>query len=254
MLSRVDIRVLLPVVVALLCGANVARAAIITTDDGLGADARVRRSQSTANYGSESFVAVQNSTTTNARKTYLRFDLSLLGGLDVIAAELQLTPTNDFPVGTGLTIDLFGLNNLNSGESWSEAGTTGITWGNAPANNTGSNTLVTSDATSLGSFVFTSDFEDGVPISFSSTAIRDFINADTNGVVTFILTGPQPAGAMNYTFASKENVDGDQFPTLQVSPVPEPSSFLIMGVLASSFCGFWEIGRLRVRKRAATKA
>lgn len=240
------LRIVLLATAAFVGIANSTHAEIITTADGSGADARVRLSLPNSNYGASEFVAIQNGDLTHARKTYLRFDLSSLGGIDVSAAELQLTPNTPLSVGAGVTFNLFGLSDLDAGESWNEAT---ITWNNAPANDTLSNTAVTSGATSLGLFSFTSDFQEGVPIGFSSTSIRDFLNADTNNLVTFILTGPQTAGSLNYTFGSKENTDEYPIPTLQVSPVPEPSSFIVMGALILS-C--WGMGRLRLGKRGLT--
>ena len=118
------------------------KAAIITltTADGQGADARIRGGTlANNNYGTESFVAVRfppvnASQFANSRKTYLRFDLSTLGAL-VTGVQLELTTTAGFQITNTLTFDVYGLNDGDSGESWAE---TGITWNNAPQNNTGS--------------------------------------------------------------------------------------------------------------------
>ncbi|WP_417848924.1 DNRLRE domain-containing protein [Thalassoglobus sp.] len=201
----------------------------VTTDTGAnGADARIRLSQANTNYGSSEFVSMQNDTTTS-RKTYLRFDLSSISS--VTNATLFLTPTDNFA--GSVTFNLYGLNDLDVGEGWGEST---ITWNNAPANLVGSPSAVdTLRAPLLGSFMF-AGLSDGVSIAFTNTAIRDFVNSDSNNFLTFILTRSN-TGSSNLTFASKETLDAVPFPTLQVETVPEPSSFLLLlsGLFALAF-------------------
>lgn len=223
-------------ILSLVSLASAAPISITTATGSNGADSFVRLAQPDTNFGGSEFVRIQNNTTT-ARKTYLRFDLSSLT-TPVTGATLLLTPNNDF---AGATFNLYGLNDLHAGEAWGEGA---ITYNNAPANHATPGTVDAAQATLLGSFAFAS-FTEGVAISFSTSAIRDFVNADTNNLLTFILTRPG-TGTTNYDFASKENTEAYDFPTLQlVTAVPEPSTFAMLGTIAISLIGYRGLKRRR---------
>ncbi len=81
----------------------------------------------------------------------------------------------------------------------------------------------------------------------STTALVDFINADTNGVATFFLEA-QVANANQDFFvtlrSNKNSITGDQFyPTLTVETIPEPAT---LGLI-----GFVSAGLLSIRRHLA---
>lgn len=94
-------------------------------------------------------------------------------------------------------------------------------------------------ATLIGSFDVTSaDSTGDIIIAASGSNLVDFLNADSNDQVTFIITrtgwssgGGTPApsqGGSNLIFRTKENTTGHALPTLNLDVVPEPSSGLLL--------------------------
>ena len=88
----------------------------------------------------------------------------------------------------------------------------------------------TSLTTSLGAF---SNAPGSIGVkSFSSTALDSFLEADTNGIVTFIIGGPTASEI--YTIAAKEHATA-LAPTLNLpnaTAVPEPSTWAAIAGLA----------------------
>ena len=259
-----------------LIAAGASAAVVITTATGVnGADSFVQLGNGTTNYGGGADLTVKyggNDTSGTTRKGYFRFDVASLTGASVTNASLSLTvginnggSTNTTP--QNFTLNLYGLNDGATagggilGEDWDE---TLITWDNGPANvvsgagagnsvKTGPDTANGGAATLIGSFEVTAaDSTGSIVLAASGSNLVDFLNADTNDQVTFIITRtgwssggglPNPSqGGSNLTFRTKENTSGHEFPTLNLDVIPEPSSGLF--VLLS--CG---AGLLR-RKRA----
>lgn len=243
----------------------------IKTSDGNGADSYVEYMSPDANrvnysYGGATTVVTKNAgpdpsfiDSTLYRKVYLRFDLSALGTEEVDTAVLRLTPEG---YSTGVKFNLYGLNDGHAGENWLEGTATGVNvltdgnpgndnwlrWSNAPANTASDNSLDLGSATLLGQF-------DGGPVGTTleilDSDLRNFINADTNGLITLIITrdwtDPAYGGAI-HPFRSKEYSDlADQFaPALflvagQVA-VPEPGAWLL---LLLGVAGIWRLRRAR---------
>lgn len=132
------------------------------------------------------------------RKDYLRFNLTPATG-GILSSSLALT-VSDASIGTVgnatqvYTFHVYGLTD-GAGDNWAEGTgttaaptTTGITWNNAPANDTASGNLLTGLATSLGIFTLTGRGTQGQTINFSNPALTTFLNADTNNLATFIIT------------------------------------------------------------------
>ena len=213
----------------------------ITTAQGLGADAFVQQGSATTNFGSGADLTIKGGAETTTRKVYLRYDLSSLGGTDALGAALNLDVTLNNGGGTpagppeDFTVEVFGLNNGDFGELWNE-GT--INWNNAPANTTDNGLLA--NAVSLGSFIVP---ESNAPygVMFSSAALLNFINADTNGVATFILRRTSAGTTSNLVFGSAEGTAGAA-PRLSllVTTIPEP---------ATALTGLLGMALLAVRRR-----
>lgn len=212
----------------------------LTTADGDGADVYVEwgLGDDTNFNGSANNpnleLKVQKHTTADAtRKTYLRFDMTTATTqIDQVDLVLEVRIEN------AVRISVYGLNDGASGDGapgsggWDE---TTLTWNNAPANNTASADGVTSAATLLDTFdmIDTADHPSG-PYALSSydhAALLNFINSDTNDLVTFILTGSDSIGGdggLAANFWSKEHTPsggsaGDLAPLLLFNgPPPQP--------------------------------
>jgi len=220
--------------------------ATITTADGNGADARVRGGTgANLNFGIDSALGVRFGPAgatqfDTSRKSYMRFDLSTLL-VPVVDAELQVTINQGFTILVPATFQVYGLIDNAVNENWLEgAGTgqvvAGITWNNAPANNTASPNGFLAGAVFLGETTYSGSFFDGQTLSFSYASIANFINADTNDLVTFMLASKNINPTNNYTFGSGEGGDVAK-PTLILS-VPEPSSLALLGFGLIGLVGF----------------
>ena len=231
--------------VTLTLGARPAAALTITTADGVGADTYVRwregEAETDTNYGDATTVRVLdprilNSTAfSNTRKPYLRFDLSAVGDDVVTAATLQLTYAG---TATGelrdSEIQVFGLDDGDPGESWGELD---ITWTNAPGNFQSCCNFDGNVTSFLGEFTREGDLPAGEIVSFSSAALLNFLNADTDGQVTLMLAGVgngDPGVFSAFTSKESANVANGtaQAPTLEldVVPIPEPGTAALLGL------------------------
>ena len=232
---------LIPLSLYILAAAP-AGALTITTADGVGADTFVQwvsgGSQPDTNYGDASTIRIDDPFFTptaefnGTLKTYLRFDLSALAGETVATATLDLV----FRGGDALDteINVWALDDGDPGESWDE-GT--ITWNNAPGNFQHVYLMDFNRVTQLGPFVRSQDAQVGDVVHYSSTALADILNMDTNGQVTLMLTGAsgspcnQTICGILTSFASKENPNPIAVaapPSLAITIVPKPSTALLM--------------------------
>jgi hypothetical protein len=228
-------------------------ASLLTTDmqfDSLTpeADSYVQLGEPSTNFGSSDHIVVKDSGTgTTTRKGYLRFDVSGQPLDELTNAELQLEVSINNNGGSPLdptpntyTVDIYGLNDADIGENWGEST---IDWTNAPANDTANNDIL-SNATLLGQFGVPAlnPTQESTPIlvSFNNLmsaipdALLDFLAADTDGQVTFILA--RDGGDNNLAFYSVEGAtaNGAFAPTLTLfapaDAVPEPAT-LALGVI-----------------------
>ncbi|MGF1571911.1 MAG: glycosyl hydrolase family 28-related protein [Sumerlaeia bacterium] len=218
----------------------------ITTEDensdaipsGLGADADVRGSGSANNnYGANGSLRARQFGNFPAM-AYVRFDVSdLVLPLDEAEFSLEVATTNAGLI-EGWSYNVFGLlesPDYGSGklnEFWDQGTGTGgaaqpgeITWNNAPAR-TGSGGAYDPLADSGGGVdPALTDFLGTVTLTpatrnilrLRTNALRDFINADTNGVVTFIISRVESANN-SVEFASQEHPTF-QPPTLSILPL-----------------------------------
>ena len=187
------------------------------------------------------------------QRTYIRFDLSSLSG-QISAAELKLSIAGN----NGLAkTNLFGLNDGDTGENWGE---TTITWANAPgageADQGGYRTLDSNKVMLLKSRNDVASFQTDDVMSFQGQNIVDFLNNDTNNMVTFILTdGENAYYAYNsfdgIAFWSKEKGGGYPAPTLTLTTVPLPPAAVLF---VSALAGLTFVGRRKGRARVGGPA
>ncbi len=228
---------------------------VLTTASGTnGADTYIQFGVPDSNLSTQTAIVVKyggNNTATTNRKIYLRFDTASLQK-PAAAAKLDLTVALNNGGGSGaaavpnaqnFTLAIYGLNdgatagNGFLGEDWAE---TALTWNNAPANivsgagagnavREGTSTTDGGEATLLGSFNVTDVQSAGIlAMALEGQTLVDFLNADTDGLVTFIITrtgwslgqgSPTTTqGNSNLTFHSKEGTNPAFAPTLTVTP------------------------------------
>jgi len=228
------------VTVALLSGGTSAIADTVTTETGTyGADQFIRAGLSAnQNQGADpQIIAFHPGAFPNSyRKAYMRFDLaSVAGTVTDVALSLILAENNLSPV----IVNVWGLDDLVAGEAapgsggWAE---TGITWNNAPGNDTSSPNLFNSvTATQIGT-VLVPVASRGATVTLTSAIepnLLTFLQNDTNDLVTFMLSR-QVAGAQTW-FASKEHATyAPPALTVTTTPVPVPAGIWMgLGLLGS---------------------
>ena len=198
----------------------------ITTGQGQGADTFVQQGAATTNFGSDVNLTIKGGTGTTTRKAYLRYDLSALDGANALGAALNLDVTLNNGGGAGpgpaedFTVEVFGLTDGDAGELWDEST---INWNNAPANTVDNNLL--GNAVLLGSFIVPASVAP-YGVMFSNAALLNFVNADTNGVATFILRRTA-GGSANLVFGSDEHGTANAPRLSLLVAVPEPATGLL---------------------------
>ncbi len=218
----------------------------ITTANGVGADAQIETRQGgtygNSNYGAATTVQLKNagpdpnnSNNYLSRKSYLRFDLNAMEGLKTKEAALELTA---FSGASGsYTFDVHGLLDGHTGESWGESS---ITWNNAPGNDTASLDGVLATETVFLGQISATGYSAGQVLKLASQDLIDFLNTDSDGQVTLILTQFTHSNdyfAHSNSFYSKEGSLAFA-PRLVLYAIPEPSTFVLslLGVLSLAIC------------------
>ena len=185
---------------------------LLSTGFGAGKDAYVDTGNSTKNYGADAYFRVKRTTIQKHlnRKGYLGFDLRGIAKNGFTDAELVLSiepselgfatlvPDSKFMV-YGLTAE--------TGDDWSE---TSITALDAPAHDAAAVDLhlpVVERTILLGEFTIDQGVTRG-SCRVGGQALVDFLNTDTNGIVTLIIcreTDETAKGGLVHAFATKEN-------------------------------------------------
>ena len=136
-------------------------------------DSYIQDGQPNSNFGSLEYFLVKNDGGNGyTRHSYITFDLSGLTGR--VASVTLSVAAQDAQTGGSTTWIEYLANGGN--ESWDE---NTITWNNKPA----------AAAIALGSFSWSDGDPDGTWYSYSGQNLIDAVNADTNGEITFVLTG-----------------------------------------------------------------
>ncbi len=244
------------------------------------ADAHVQNSQisqtveANTNFGLSETLQVKNSLGAGTggalggadRKTYIRFEAPDPAGFQGYTnADLVLTvattPTlGNAEAGFEWTFALYGLRDDAAGQNWIE-GNGGddndplgeITWNNAPGNTPGSQDGSLVDfaqmfgGEELATFTILGRGTDGAQIVLDDPRILEFIQSDTDGLISFLLVRQtlEPGGANSvvHQFRSSEHDLGGG-PTLHLygAIVPEPSVAIL---------GLMSLAGLGLRRRAA---
>ena len=158
-------------------------------------------------------------------KAYIRFDLPSDFGWTGTA---EFTMTRSLVGAWSWEYDIYGLDEGVAGEIFTESedAPPGITWNNAPGNDTAStNGVVAGGTTYLGSWQVNSPTSGGYAgdqYSINPSAVSNFLNSDINGSVTFIVTRDGDSTSHDH-WASSEDGTYDA-PTLSFTYIPRQSS------------------------------
>jgi hypothetical protein len=224
-------------VVALICSGDIATAATISTAHGNGMDSSVQEDYPTSAPGSSSELEVIRNPGAGSRAFLIRFDLSgwAPGGYSD-TATIELTNLRD--QGDVHTVNVWGLADGSPGDTLGGLNEETVTWSSAPG--LIPDALPGDDEDVHPSNIFLGSFTDGsfegAIDTFSTTLLLDFLNANTNGLVVFLLTTPSP-DSHGQVYASKEATSfsyrppgefaaGTHAPRLSFTgaPVPEPTT------------------------------
>jgi hypothetical protein len=136
---------------------------------------------------SDSRLRTRSSANTNY-KSWLQFDLNAIYAANpdmkghIKSATLTFTGTADNTLSKSYIVN--GLNDAAGMENWNPAG---LTWNNAPGNNT-TDSYLDPSVTTANLYTGTIKPGDGVEDSQTSNALVSFLNTDSDGLVTFIMT------------------------------------------------------------------
>jgi hypothetical protein len=205
-------------------GGDESRVVHISTAMGRGKDTYVQPLFPSPN-SSEILLLVKNTINDKSdfnRKAYLGLDLKPIAGLTILDAQLSFTFT---PTGMGFasevpdsTFIVYGLTD-EAADGWDEKT---LRWKDAPANGPGGAGLDAEKVVRVGTFEIAQGALEGTR-SIGGPALADFLNRDTNAIVTFILVR-QTLGSgradMVHGFANKEHPRLPP-PTLKLTVAPK---------------------------------
>ncbi len=237
-------KMLCNLLLVILLGTAAPAALVVTTADGNGADGWISNDNQSSSYWSNT---IHNTTGMQSRyngggsrfrATYLRFDISSVTGPIGAGTQLQLGQT--YTKGSDKLMHVYGLVDGDAGEAWDE---TTLCYDNAPGfvtpeqgNNLGWY-AIDSRLVLLGTFVIPGTGSSGATLTppvmlLTDPALlplTDFLNADTNGLVTLVLINEAGTSGNNSEnrFASQEDANGG-IPALVI--IPEPATLALLGL------------------------
>lgn len=249
----------LAVIAAGVLAATAAQGAVITlsTADGQGADSEIRQfdkdndpgqdPETDVNFGNAESMNARSSTTRGFNASFVRFDVSgyvsgqFSGPVTFGVTKYRDDETSILTV-SGLDESVDAWIEGNGGTDNSPAGE--LDYDNAPGILQDSDPLDGSDIdaallTDLGTIDPTGD--EGDVLTLSNADLLAFLNADTDGLVTFVIHGPNTSEKGVDALATKETTAlrsgatiplGSGAPTLTFDgvPVPEPTSLALLAI------------------------
>jgi hypothetical protein len=206
---------------------------VVQVNDSQAQGAQITWATSAVTYNSTK-AGLRNNGTTAAGKAWIQFDLSSVwatyGEANLTSATFTIWDAN----GTSRRIDMAGLVDSSGLEGWTPAG---LTWNNAPANNITSGYLFDTSLIyggadlwqAVGGGVDVSDATYAQNATYTSPDISAFLLSDTDGKVTFMLSGSS-ANLNSSVFIGipgsmpTDPALGSPTLTLTFATVPEPAT------------------------------
>jgi hypothetical protein len=169
-------------------------------------DSYLRRSDSTI-HGAETEILVKGIASSDSyeRLGIMRFDINSF--TDVASSVLLTLHATD--VAGDFTFRLLGISESNADESFYESS---LHWNNAAITDGSDDGYINSETVNLGEFALLSTDSE---VSLTSQALTDFINADIDGQVSFLIQRVTLSNSVS-RFASKENALAG--PVLEITP------------------------------------
>jgi hypothetical protein len=174
----------------------------------------------------------------NVAKVYVKFALPADFGT-ATAATFKITASRVTGNNWFVPYDMYGLNDSVAGNDWQDlypgmyygAPSGGLTWNNAPANLSGLS-IDSSKSAYLGRF--TEPASAGTEISFSATDLLNWVNTDSDKVVTLMFVRRIESGYGQFSgyaeWVSKEGSGAPPKLELTYNPIPEPATLAILAI------------------------
>ena len=222
------------VMIGMVCLTSMVQAGISTFSPT--ADSYIRENDTTSStHGAEIIMVTNNGTGTNKiRWSFVRFDLS--GITETITGiKFELQASKEGGITPALTHAVYGLT---TGEDWTESG---LNFTNAPARSAKTVDMAgVFGGAALSTFSYTGAVSGNIggPVAAvidqaAGGLAADFINADSNKIITFIIarTGDPSSAGYGIAWATKEKTYANvAAPLLTVYTIPEPANLIILGL------------------------
>jgi hypothetical protein len=225
-------------VLLLILAASVCTVSAVTVDIGAAADTDIR--QIAPDYGLSNRSGMWTSSVTgNSIKGYMRFELPT--DIDYIVSA-SLTLTRHAAGAWNFTYDIYGLDDDVAENDWQEINsarnpgdpyTLGLTWNNAPGNDTSSATSFDpAESSMLGSFMVLGSTYGGAAgetYSVSTVNVANFLETDSDGNVTFMIARNSGESTSLDVFGTRETSTPAVL-SIEYVAVPEPLTIALLGV------------------------
>ena len=180
-----------------------------------------------------------SSVSDNGIKGYMRFELPT--DIDYVTSA-TLTLSRDIAGAWNSTYDIYGLDDDVTANDWEEINsarnpgdpyTMGLTWNNAPGNDTASETTFDpAESSMLGDFQvvgYNYGGTAGDTYSISGASLLNFLNGDTDENVTFMISRHSGESTSLDIFGVRETEAAATL-TLEYVAVPEPATLALIGL------------------------